>query len=269
MSESNAPISALPRQMPIFVLANQKGGVGKTVAARHLIFRAVERRLRTLVVDFDPQANATKTMHHLADASTVGRGGWLTAAKLFDKDSKAAPMPVNEYASLIAADCDLVDIADASLDAIPRPRVALEKFATRFDVCVIDTPPSQGKLLFSALSCANFVVSPCTLDEDATDGLAALFQDVERVRQVGWNPELRIMGIQINKMVKSSAHDRKALADLRAQVGGLVLEILYERAATRLAIRRPVWRGTRGENKGPAAVEMKAACDAILNHAGL
>ena len=78
------------------------------------------------------------------------------------------------------------------------------------------------------------------------------------------------MGIQINKMDRSSAHDRKALAALQESVGDLVLSnIIYERAATRLAIRKPVWQGNRGENKGLAAVEMKAACNAILSGAAL
>lgn len=275
-----AKISALLRKMVSFVLANQKGGVGKTVFSRHLIFRALEMKLRTLVIDFDPQANTTKTLLHLAkladpslkidEPGQVSEGGWLTTAKLFDKDCEAQPMPVNEYASLIAADAELVDIADYSLDAIPQARKSLEKFAGQYDVCIIDTPPSQGKLLYAALAAADFVICPCTLDEDATDGLAALFQDIERVKGEEWNTDLQIMGIQINKMDRSSAHDRKALAALQESVGDLVLgNIIYERAATRLAIRRPVWQGNRGENKGLAAVEMKAACNAILSGAAL
>ena len=270
--------SALLRRMVAYVLANQKGGVGKTSVSRHLIFRALEMKLRTLVIDFDPQANTTKTLLHLAkladptleisEPAHVSQHGWLTTAKLFDKQCEAQPMPVNEYASLIAADAELVDIADYSLDAIPQPRLSLEKFADQYDVCIIDTPPSQGKLLYAALAAANFVISPCTLDEDATDGLAALFQDIERVRNEEWNTDLQIMGIQINKMDRSSAHDRKALAALQESVGDLVLSnIIYERAATRLAIRKPVWQGSRGENKGLAAVEMKAACNAILSGA--
>ncbi|NHZ99074.1 ParA family protein [Massilia sp. CCM 8734] len=273
----NIQPSALVLKMISYVLANQKGGVGKTSVSRHLIFRALEMKLRTLVIDFDPQANTTKTLLHLAKSANptlditepgqVSDAGWLTTARLFHKDSKAQPMPVNEYASLIAADAELVDIADYSLDAIPQPRLSLGKFADQYDVCIIDTPPSQGKLLYAALAAANFVISPCTLDEDATDGLAALFQDIERVRDMEWNSDLKIMGIQINKMDKSSAHDRKALAALRDSVGDLVMkDIIYERAATRLAIRKPVWQGNRGENKGVAAVEMKAACNAILNH---
>jgi len=260
--------SALLRKMVSYVLANQKGGVGKTLFSRHLIFRALEMKLRTLVIDFDPQANTTKTVHHMADQAIVEQGGWLTTAKLFDKDCEAQPMPVNEYVSLIAANAELVDIADHSLDVIPLARRSLQQFAGQYDVCIIDTPPSQGKLLYAALACADFVISPCTLDEDATDGLAALFEDIERVRAMKWNPELQIMGIQINKMTKASAHDRKALEALRDSVGDLVLSnIIYERAATRLAIRRPVWQGNRGENKGLAAVEMKAACNAILSAA--
>lgn len=260
-----ARLSPLLRKMIAFVLANQKGGVGKTAMARHLIFRAIELKLRTLIVDFDPQKNTTKTVRNMADPAIVEQGGWLTTAMLFSEGSDAIPMPVNEYASLIAADDELVDIADHSLESVALPRMILAKFAGDYDVCIIDTPPSRGKLLYAALAAGDQVVAPCTLDEDATDGLAALFDDVARVRDMDWNSSLAVMGIQINKVDKSSAHDRHALAALRESVGDLLLKnIVYDRAATRLAVMRPVWRGARGENKGPAAVEMKAACDAIL-----
>ncbi|HJV75104.1 MAG TPA: ParA family protein [Noviherbaspirillum sp.] len=256
--------------MKIFVLANQKGGVGKTTYGRHLAFAAAERKLKTLVTDFDPQSNTSKTLLHLAKQEIIDQGGWLTTSGMFDPKNKAVPMPVNDYFSLIAADADLVDVGDFSLNVMINPRKALAKFAKDYDVCIIDTPPSRGKLLFAALSCADYVISPCTLDEDATDGLAALFEDIERVRQMEWNPDIQVMGIQINKMDRNSAHDRNALKELREEVGDLVLEnILYDRAATRLAIRRPVWRGNRGENKGAAAIEMKTACNAVFENAGL
>lgn len=257
--------------MKILVLANQKGGVGKTTYGRHLAFAAEERKLKTLVVDFDPQANTTKTLLHLANPEIIEQGAWLKTSGLFDPKKKAEPMPVNDYFRLIAADtANLVDVDDFSLEVMANPRKTLAKFADDYDVCIIDTPPSRGKLLFAALSCADYVISPCTLDEDATDGLAALFEDIERVKLEKWNLDLKVMGIQINKMDKKSAYDRNALAQLREAVGDLVLkDILYDRAATRLAIRRPVWRGNRGENKGVAAIEMKTACNAVFENAGL
>lgn len=253
------------RQMIAFVLANQKGGVGKTALSRHLIFRAIKRQLRTLIVDFDPQKNTTKTAKSLADPAVLERDDWLTTAMLFTESTTAEPMPINDFCSLIAADDELVDIADHSLDSVALPRKILAKFGDRYDVCIIDTPPSRGKLLYAALAAGTYVIAPCTLDEDATDGLAALFADVGRVKQMDWNPDLEIKGVQINKMAKG-AHDRNALAALKEALGDLVLpNIIYERAATRLAIMRPVWQGARGENKGVAAVEMKDACDAILD----
>lgn len=260
----------MKRRMKILVLANQKGGVGKTTYGRHLGFAAEERKLKTLVADFDPQANTTKTLLHLAKPEIIEQGNWLTASGTFDPQNRSVPMPVNDYFSLIAADDDLVDVGDFSLDAMVNPRNTLARFADDYDVCIIDTPPSRGKLLFAALSCADYVISPCTLDEDATDGLAALFEDIERVKQMEWNPNIAVMGIQINKMDRKSAYDRNALKQLREEVGDLVLDnILYDRAATRLAIRRPVWRGNRGENKSAAAIEMKTACNAVFENAGL
>lgn len=253
------------------VVANQKGGVGKTASTRHLYFAALERKIRTLVVDLDPQKNASKTILGLADPKVVAVGKWLTSRGMFKQNSLAIPMPVNELSALISADDDLVDVGDFSMKLIIEPRKTLKKFSDQYDLCIIDTPPSKGKLLFAALACADLVLCPCTLDEDAADGLAALFEDIERVRMMGWNPDLQVLGVQVNKMLTKSANDRGALEELKNSLGDLVLnDIMYERAAIRQAIRRPVWQSVRGgENKGAAAREMKAACNAILDRAGL
>lgn len=256
--------------MKIIVIANQKGGVGKTTFGRHLYFAAKEHKLRTLVVDFDPQANTSKTLFHI-HGETAPDQEWLKASDLFTKHSKLKPLQVDELSGLVSADNKLVDASEFSQEVVLQARKTLQTFGDQYDVCIIDTPPSKGQLLFAALSCADYVLSPCTLDEDATDGLAGLFEDIQRVRQAKWNPTLKILGIQVNEMNKSRAYDRQALKDLQTQCKGMVLpNIVYERAAIKLAIRKPVWRSARGGmNKSLAAVEMKTACDAVLHKIGL
>lgn len=257
--------------MKTIVIANQKGGVGKTTFVRHFYFASVERGLRTLVVDFDPQANTSKTLFHIQSEYTDKLPRyWLKSSQLFSKKDHPAPLKVDKLSGLISADYKLVDSSAFTNQKLVQAKQSLSQYKDDYDICIIDTPPSKGQLLYASLICADYVLSPCTLDEDATDGLQELFIDIERVRQQGLNTDIKNLGIQINRMEKSREYDRATLQLLKNECQGMILEnIIYERAAIKLAIRKPVWRGTRGMNKGLAAKEMKTACDAVLNKIGL
>jgi len=105
--------------MKTIAIANQKGGVGKTTVARNLAFFAIERGLRVLCVDLDPQKNFSKTLRALRER-TVGDQGdelqSLTGSALFDGEAiELQPLPCGESAALVAADRELVDVASRPL----------------------------------------------------------------------------------------------------------------------------------------------------------
>lgn len=260
------------RTMKSVAFANQKGGVGKTTSARNLFFYGIEQGLRVLGVDLDPQRNFTKTLRAFR-ARNLGEPAegesFLTASALFDgKAITLPPLPCGQGAALIAADRELVDVAQRPLEDIHGPRAALATLAADFDLCVIDTAPTLGQPLYAALIAADFVVCPCTMDQDAIDGLGDLFEDISRVQQLGWNSNLVTLGLLANRVNVRRAFDRSALDQLRDELGDTVLDaVLYDRAATQYAKDRPVWRVQSGESQILAAREMKAVCAEIFEKA--
>jgi chromosome partitioning protein len=257
--------------MKTIAIANQKGGVGKTTVARNLAFFGIERGLRVLCIDLDPQKNFSKTLRALRERNLGDQGDdepALMASALFGDVIEHSPLDCGEGAGLIAADRELVDVATLALDALHAPRAALAAFGERYDLCVIDTAPTLGNPLYAALIAADYVVCPCTMDQDAIDGLGDLFEDIARVQQLNWNPDLVTLGLLANRVNTRRAFDRNALDQLRAELGDVVFDgVLYDRAATQYAKDRPVWRVQSGESQILAAHEMKAVCSQIFEKA--
>ncbi|WP_230946681.1 ParA family protein [Burkholderia cepacia] len=260
--------------MKVFAFANQKGGVGKTTSARNVAFYAAEEGYRVLCIDFDSQKNFSKTFRQRRER-LIGDMGEdipsLTASGLFEGGNiTLSPLDCGDGVWLVAADRELIDVVTRPIDDLHEPRAALDKLRADYDVCIIDTPPTLGNPLYAALIASDFVVCPCTMDQDAIDGLGDLFEDIARVQQLGWNADLVTLGLLANRVNKRRAFDRNALDQLREELGDIVLEnVLVDRAATQYAKDRPVWRVQSGESQILAAREMKAVCAEIFRKAAI
>ena len=255
-------------------IANQKGGVGKTTIARNLTIFAAEKKLRVLAADFDPQRNFSSTYRAVRERN-LGDDGMgvksLTSSSLFkSKISKHKPLDCGDGIGLIAADRELVDVGRLPIKDLTNPRDALAAVAQDYDLCVIDTAPTLGNPLYAALIAADYVVCPCTMDQDAIEGISDLFEDISRVQQLGWNSNLVTLGLLANRVNKRRTFDMNTLAELRDELGGAMLDgVLYDRAATQYAKDRPVWRASSGESQLLAAKEMKAMCGLLMQRIGL
>ena len=259
--------------MKTLVVANQKGGVGKTTLARHLAFYGAEQGLRVLAVDMDVQGNFSTTFKIIAEENGLqpdSRG--LVASGLFDPLNTNSPVQCAVNLFYVEADPGIVDVERRDLEqVIAAGQARFAKMGNSFDVCVLDTGPAVSNLLVAALSVGDFAVSPCKPDRDALAGLAGYFSNVVRVRDdAGINPKLAALGVLPNQVNKSRAYHRSVLADMRAAWGDGVLPVeLYERAAIDVAKDRAVWRTDRGESRSLAAHEMKTVCAYIYKRMGL
>lgn len=179
----------------IYTLVNQKGGVGKTTSAINLAAYLARLGLRVLVVDLDPQANATSCL----GVDKAGVVGGTYEALLGDDDIfryvllnerlKLSLLPSSP--SLAGAEVELVD----ELARESRLKKAIEPISDRYDYVLIDCPPSLGLLTVNGLMVArDGVIVPVQCEYLALEGLGQLTQTIERVRSALF-PELRVRGV--------------------------------------------------------------------------
>jgi chromosome partitioning protein len=167
----------------IYALVNQKGGVGKTTTAINLGAYLAHLGQRVLIVDLDPQANATSCLGVDKNAITSGTyealsGGNAASAILMNERLKLALLPSSP--AMAGAEVELVDEEDRE----QRLKRAIQPLANRYDYILIDCPPSLGLLTLNGLVAAkDGVLVPVQCEYLALEGLGLLTQTIQRVRQ--------------------------------------------------------------------------------------
>jgi chromosome partitioning protein len=192
----NSTTSSQPQshQTVTLALANQKGGVGKTTTAVNLSAILAQRGYRVLLVDMDPQGNATSSLG--IDKRALTRTVYDILVNDEPADSLIIPglranldlIPANP--SLAGAEVELVDLDERAY----RLRDALEAIETSYDLIIIDCPPSLGLLTINALSSANVVVVPIQCEYLALEGLGQLIATIDLVKR-SLNPDLDVAGV--------------------------------------------------------------------------
>jgi chromosome partitioning protein len=177
--------------LPIIGVINQKGGVGKTTTAVNLAAALAERR-RILLVDLDPQANASSGLGIRTPLRTVYDvfSGRASARQALMRTAQANLAVLPASGDLAGAAVEL----DATADNMLLLSRGLMGVRPNFDFIVVDAPPSMGALTLNALAAADHLIIPLQCEYYALEGIAGMMDTFERVRG-SLNRELRILGI--------------------------------------------------------------------------
>jgi chromosome partitioning protein len=219
------------RRPRVLVVANQKGGVGKTTTAINLGTALAAVGKPTLVIDLDPQGNAS-----------TGLGIYAADRKLTTYDVLLGGAPIREAVTPtripgLSVVPSTVDLSGAELELVGQPRRnfrlrdALEKMAeegSEFDYVLIDCPPSLNVLTVNAMVAADAAVVPLQCEFFALEGLSQLLKTLELVRG-GLNPNLEIQGIILTMFDKRNNLSDQVAADVRAHLGDKVYQTVIPR----------------------------------------
>jgi chromosome partitioning protein len=209
--------------------ANQKGGVGKTTTVVNLASLLAISGERVLLIDLDPQGNATSGLG--IDRAAVERStydGLLDGVALAELVVRGTSPGVDVIPSAIALAGAEVELA-GSTGRERRLRDALAGFADRYDVIFIDCPPSLGLLTVNALTAADAVLIPLQSEYYALEGLTQLLATIDLVRD-HLNPRLAIDGVVLTMADKRTNLSSQVEAEARRHLGGAVYRTIIPRS---------------------------------------
>lgn len=216
--------------MRIIAIANQKGGVGKTTSAMNLSACLARLGVRVLLIDLDPQANATSGLG-MTDEEAIS----LYPALVNGDDPRQAIVPTQvANLSMIRSNQDLagceIELAQAG-NHLVRLREVLQPIrdSNSFDYAILDCPPSLGVLMTSSLSAADELLVPIQCEYFGLEGLSKIVHVVQQIRECGANPGLLLEGIVMTMFDSRANLAQQVVGDVRNYFAEIVYDTVIPR----------------------------------------
>lgn len=245
--------------MKVLVVAQQKGGVGKTALSVHLAFYAAQAGLKVLVIDLDSQQNASYTLKDHKSG--------LQASSLFGaKALKAGALKGDRGLEVIEGDAGLADLETMNAaEAGKRFKANIASLGGEFDVCIIDTPPALGVKMAAALVAADYVLSPIEMEAYSIQGIRLMLTTIGNLKKAA-NPKMEFLGILASKVDRRNANHVRHEQELRDAYPQLMLPVsigLRNSITDALATGVPVWEIKRTAAR-KAAKEVRDVADFVF-----
>ena len=225
--EARAPIERVTSLAKILAIANQKGGVGKTTTSVNLAACLGAKKQRVLLVDSDPQGNASsgfgiQKSELPATIYDVLLGGATATEATVHTDYKVDVVPAN--INLAGAEVELV----SAISRETRLKKALDAVRDAYDFILIDCPPSLGLLTLNALAAADAVLMPIQCEFYALEGVAQLMNTITLVRD-NLNPDLAVSGVVLTMYDGRTKLAQDVVSEVQKNFGDIAYRTLIPR----------------------------------------